>query len=82
MPRLALAGSKIRKTIFSPCIMGKVLTRKSMWRVLDRTNFMRPSCGMRFSEMSILEITLMREANFSLMARGGWLISLRMPSTR
>lgn len=41
-----------------------------MARFLDSTSFMRPSCGTRFSEMSSLEITLMREAIFSLNASG------------
>ena len=61
---------------------GKVLTRKSMVRVLDNTNFIRPSCGMRFSEISKFEMTLMREASLSLIASGGCAISLKMPSTR
>ena len=82
MPNLALLGSKIRITIFSPKSVGKVLTRKSMVFSRDIFNFMRPSCGTRFSEMSIREITLMREASFSLMAGGGLAISRNSPSTR
>ena len=42
---------------------------------------MRPSCGTRFSEMSSLEITLMREASLSLIASGGCATSLSMPSS-
>ena len=53
-----------------------------MVRVLDKTNFMRPSCGMRFSEISMLEMTLMREASLSLIANGGRVMSFKMPSTR
>ena len=71
MPRVACDGSRIRSTSFSPNSVGRLLTRKSIARVFDSTSFMRPSCGTRFSEMSSLEITLMREAIFSLMASGG-----------
>ena len=75
MPSVALDGSRIRITIFSPNSVGSVETRKSMARVLDTTSFIRPSCGTRFSEMSIFEMTLMRDAIFSLMASGGWATS-------
>ena len=61
--------------IFSPKSVGSVETRKSMARVLESTIFMRPSCGTRFSEMSSLETTLMREAIFSLIASGGCAMS-------
>ena len=69
-------------TIFSPNSVGSVETRKSIARDFDNTSFIRPSCGTRFSEMSSLEMTLMRAANFSLMAMGGWAISRSTPSTR
>jgi len=69
-------------TIFSPNRVGRVLTRKSMARVLEITSFMRPSCGTRFSEISSLEMTLMREASFSLIDSGGCVTSRKMPSTR
>ena len=82
MPSLALLGSKIRITIFSPNKVGSVLTRKSMVLSLDIFSFMRPSCGMRFSEISMRDITLMREASFSLMAGGGDAISRSSPSMR
>jgi hypothetical protein len=45
---VALLGSRIRKTIFSPYMVGRVLTRKSMARLFDSTRRMRPSCGTRF----------------------------------
>ena len=61
--------------IFSPNSVGSVETRKSMARVFESTIFMRPSWGTRFSEMSSLETTLMREAIFSLIASGGWATS-------
>ena len=69
-------------TIFSPKSVGRVLTRKSI--VLSRPilSFMRPSCGKRRSEMSMREITLIREASFSLMLTGGDPISRSSPSIR
>ena len=82
MPILALSGSRIRITIFSPNSVGSVLTRKSMVRLGLTLSFMRPSCGTRFSEMSRREITLMREASLSLMASGGEAISRNSPSMR
>ena len=82
MPNLALLGSRIRITIFSPNIVGKVLTRKSITRSGPIFSFILPSCGTRFSEMSSLEITLMRAASFSLIATGGEAISRSSPSTR
>ena len=81
MPTLAEDGSRIRITIFSPCSVGKVETRKSI-ALLPNFIFMRPSCGTRFSEMSSRLMTLMREASFSLIASGGWVISRNSPSTR
>lgn len=55
MSRFAADESRIRITIFSPYKVGKVLTRKSIARALEITNFIRPSCGTRFSEMSSLK---------------------------
>ena len=69
-------------TIFSPTSVGSVLTRKSIARDCDRTSFSRPSWGTRFSAMSSLEITLIREATFSLITSGGWAISISRPSSR
>ena len=68
-------------TTFSPNKVGKVLTRKSIAR-WPNLSFMRPSCGTRFSAMSMREMTLMREASLSLMAMGGWVISRNSPSMR
>ncbi|MNZ82392.1 hypothetical protein D3C78_1010890 [compost metagenome] len=82
MPILALSGSRIRITIFSPNRVGRVLTRKSITRLGPTLSFMRPSCGTRFSEMSRREMTLMREASLSLMATGGEAISRNSPSMR
>ena len=81
MPTLALDGSRIRITIFSPNSVGKVLTRKSI-ALLPNFSFMRPSCGTRFSAMSRREMTLMRDDSLSLIASGGWVISRSSPSTR
>ena len=81
MPTLALDGSRIRITIFSPNSVGSVLTRKSI-ALLPNFSFMRPSCGTRFSAMSRREMTLMRAESLSLMASGGWVISRSSPSTR
>ena len=81
MPSLALDGSRIRITIFSPNSVGSVLMRKSI-ALLPNLSFMRPSCGTRFSAMSRREMTLMREASLSLIAIGGWVISRSSPSTR
>ena len=82
MPSLALLGSRIRITIFSPNSVGRVLTRKSITRSGPILSFILPSCGTRFSEMSMREMTLMREASLSLMATGGEAISRSSPSTR
>ena len=81
MPTLALDGSRIRITIFSPNNVGRVLTRKSI-ALLPNFSFMRPSCGTRFSEMSRREMTLMRADSLSLIASGGCVISRNSPSTR
>ena len=82
MPSLTPDESRIRITIFSPKSVGSVLTRKSIALVFDSTSFIRPSCGTRFSEMSSLEITLIREATLSLITSGGCATSIRMPSRR
>ena len=82
MPSLALLGSRIRITIFSPNSVGSVLTRKSITRSGPILSFILPSCGTRFSEMSMREMTLMREASLSLMATGGEAISRSSPSMR
>jgi hypothetical protein len=82
MPSLMPDESRIRITIFSPKSVGKVLTRKSIAFDFDRTIFIRPSCGTRFSEMSSLEMTLIREASLSLMMSGGCAISISTPSSR
>ena len=69
-------------TVFSPNSVGRVLTRKSMVLTGDRIRRMRPSCGTRFSEMSSLASTLMRETSLSRIVIGGWACSRSTPSTR
>ena len=81
MPTLALDGSRIRITIFSPNSVGRVLTRKSI-ALLPNFSFIRPSCGTRRSAMSSREMTLMRAESLSLIASGGCVISRSSPSTR
>ena len=72
----------MRITIFSPNMVGSVLTRKSIARWPDRASFILPSWGTRFSEMSSFEMTLMRVERRSLIASGGCAISRRTPSIR
>ncbi len=43
---------------------------------------MRPSCGRRFSEMSIFAMILMREVIASFRRSGGFIMLYRMPSIR
>ena len=82
MPSFADDGSRIRITIFSPNSVGNVETRKSIVRCADNTSLIRPSCGIRFSEMSSFEITLIRDASVSLISSGGFETSRSSPSIR
>ena len=52
--------SRMRITIDSPWYAGSAETRRSISRPWSLM-LMRPSCGLRFSEMSIPAISLMRE---------------------
>ncbi len=61
----SVSGSKMRMTTFSPKAVGSVETRSSTSRP-SRSVLMRPSCGRRFSEMS------MRESIFTRLTMGGW----------
>ena len=58
------AARASRRTASAACSRGS----RSRGRC-DSTSFIRPSCGTRFSEMSSFEMTLMREAIFSLQHR-------------
>ncbi|MNY79308.1 hypothetical protein D3C86_2198880 [compost metagenome] len=60
MPIWALEGSRIRITIFSPHRVGQVLTRKSMALLAETLSLIRPSCGLRRSEISMEAITFRR----------------------
>ncbi|MOA48543.1 hypothetical protein D3C78_1713010 [compost metagenome] len=82
MPIFALAESRIRITIFSPHRVGMVLTRKSMDLLAETLSLIRPSCGLRRSEISSEAITLRRAEMRSLSWIGGLATSWRMPSVR
>ena len=63
-------------------MVGNVLTRKSMDFLAEILSLIRPSCGLRFSAISRLEITLIRAAKRPDNAEGGFATSVKMPSTR
>ena len=68
-------------TIFSPHTVGSVATRRSTERpscVTER----RPSCGLRFSAMSIDDMIFRREMMPSWIARSAFCISCSTPSMR
>ncbi len=71
MPSIALEGSRIRITIFSPKSVGHVLTRKSMARFFEIFILMRPSCGTRRSAMSMRDMTFRRAAILMASCTGG-----------
>ncbi|MDT4875922.1 hypothetical protein FQZ97_1113270 [compost metagenome] len=82
MPICALVGSRIRITIFSPHRVGRVLTRKSMDFALEIFILIRPSWGLRRSEISSAAITLSRAAMRLANWTGGFATSCSMPSVR
>ncbi len=82
MPICALEESRIRITIFSPHRVGRVLTRKSMDLLFDTRILIRPSCGLRRSEMSRPAITLSRAEIRLANWIGGLATSWSMPSVR
>ncbi len=73
--------SSRRSTTRSPCPVGSVETRTSMARPPTRS-VMRPSCGRRFSAMSIAAMILMRDTSAACSARLGRTTSRSVPSTR
>ena len=78
MSSIRLSLSSSRMTIFSPCRVGMVETRKSSslslpWNFI--LSLIRPSWGRRFSAMSSLERILTREAMASLSFMGGFMTS-------
>ncbi len=76
------AESRIRITTFSPCTVGKVLTRKSTARFFDSVIFIRPSCGTRRSAMSRRERIFTRATIRPIKVSGGEAMSCNTPSTR
>ncbi len=82
MPSIALDGSRIRITIFSPNSVGQVLTRKSIARFFEIFILMRPSCGTRRSAMSSRDMTFSRAASLIPSCTGGEANSFSTPSSR
>ena len=79
--RGAWRGSRSRSTIFSPSTVGKVETRTR--RELPACwNARPPSFGRRFTEMSIAEITLIRDAIGPRLAPGSVKAWRSTPSIR
>ena len=76
-----ISGSKMRMTIFSPKAVGIVETRSSI-SLPSRSVLMRPSCGRRFSAMSMRHIILRREVMARLTSFGTRWISCSTPSMR
>ena len=73
--------SRTRMTIDSPWFVGTELTRRS--RSLPPTDiWMRPSCGMRFSDIFIFDMILTREMIACWSRFGGESILRRAPSIR
>ena len=62
MATMPLCRSRTRRTMFSPCRVGSVETRKSTGRP-DRDREIRPSWGARVSAMSSPAITFTRTAS-------------------
>ena len=80
-PSARLDLSRIRITIDSPWFVGTDETRRS--RALPPTViWMRPSCGMRFSEIFIFDMILMREMIAPCRRFGGESILRSAPSMR
>ena len=73
--------SRMRSTAFSPKIVGKIDTRKSISLVPNRS-LMRPSCGTRRSEMSRFDMIFRREMIAGSRRLGGDSISCSTPSMR
>ena len=73
--------SRIRITIFSPKITGRVDTRKPT-TFLFIFSLMRPSCGTRRSAMFRSARIFTREVMAAFILKGGFMISLSDPSNR
>ena len=83
-PNCCSARVSSRSEMLSPLTVGMVETRTSMLASWPRERLMRPSCGRRFSAMSMCAMTLSREmiADCSSRNCGGTATSCRMPSIR
>ncbi|MNC95250.1 hypothetical protein D3C83_123280 [compost metagenome] len=56
---MPLSRSRMRSTMFSPCVVGCEDTRKSTWWP-ESMSEMRPSCGARVSAMFMPLMTFRR----------------------
>jgi hypothetical protein len=74
MSSCRLPLSRRRMTTFSPHIVGKTETRKSISRPLPSFSLMRPSCGRRRSAMSS-ELMIFRRLTMAAFRRSGGVIS-------
>ena len=79
--KVRFPASRIRITIFSPKITGRVDTRKSTTLFFMRS-LMRPSCGTRRSAIFRSERILIREVRAAFIFIGGFITSMRAPSMR
>ena len=73
--------SRIRITIFSPKIVGRVETRKST-TLFFIFSLMRPSWGRRRSAMFRSDRIFTREVMAAFIFMGGFIISRSVPSSR
>ncbi len=80
-PRARFCLSRIRMTMLSPWLVGTVETRRSSTRPRMLT-WIRPSCGLRFSEIFIAAIILMRLTMADCRRLGGLSTSCSTPSIR
>ncbi len=74
--------SRRRRTIFSPQIVGRTETRKSISLPLPIFSLMRPSCGRRRSAMSSEAMILRRLERAFFSFSGGCISSISTPSMR
>ena len=75
------SGRRIRSTTDSPWYAGSVLTRKSIC-ALSTVNLMRPSCGRRFSAMSMPAMIFKRLISGPFIRSGMRSRSTHSPSMR
>jgi len=68
-------------THFSPCVIGRMLTRRSTWRPCTIAR-MRPSCGSRRSEISRFAMIFRRDTIAGCNCHGAAFCSKRIPSMR